>query len=176
MYVLAVMCATFPREYPGVMEHKAQKTFKLHRVTVANLETLSKATGSNSTAVVEMAVAFLYSHLFGPAALLENTRFIRSDSGLSDEPQVPDAHEMSGSGVEETQTPGTLLKARRIELGLSRVELAKACKVSEGTIRRYEGDSYKASAVSWEIVRKLARGLQWEEQALARHLNAQHLL
>ena len=159
------------------MDKRAQKTFKLNPATLSNLDALTGATGSTMTAVIEMAVAFLYREMFGADALLRNAHQAQPDTQISSDIRVKDLELSVAEGREITEkSPGERLKARRIELGLNRVQLAKAAGISEGSVRRYENDAYQSHAVTPEFVAKLALGLQWTPQRTAEMLGAVHLV
>ena len=73
-------------------------------------------------------------------------------------------------------SPDQSIQERRVELGLTRVALALAAGVSEGTVRRFEAGNYRPELVSLEMVQKLASGLKWTERQTALALGAKRHL
>lgn len=150
--------------YTRSVEKKTSKTYKLSPVTLRYLDSLGAATGNTSTSLVEMSVALFYRELFGVSAL------------RSSEPSPIDSipSPVDGDTQDDKKRKGTdessSIKQRREALQLSRVAVAQAAGVSEGTVRRFENGQYKPHLINDAMIAKMARGLQWSEEETSQAL------
>lgn len=149
--------------YTDHVKEQTVRDAELNPTTQAYLDELATATGITKVALLEMSVAVLYRQFFGLTPLSAAAGTLKSAAYVVE----------TTDGQQPTQT----LKERREALGLTRVALAQAAGISEGTVRRFESGSYRPELVSAVMIQKLAMGLRWSERQTALAVGAkQHQL
>ena len=151
------------------MENLSIRDADLNPTTRSYLDELSSATGTSKVALLELSVALLYRQFFGLS------KSAASAGGMLPQLEVVDGVTRS-KALGEVPSPDQSIQERRVELGLTRVALASAAGVSEGTVRRFEAGNYRPELVSLEMVQKLASGLKWTERQTALALGAKRHL